>query len=82
MHMASTPRGTEEKDRGKLAGERQRQKGDSVEPKTTADKATGIPQSPLILPVIFPGCSEHSLLVGVGSIASARGVIRKLWSPL
>lgn len=27
----------------------------------------GIPEAPLILPVVFPGCDERSLLVGVGS---------------
>lgn len=51
--MASNPRGTEGKDGGKLARETETERG--------------IPEAPLILPVIFPGCGERSLLVGVGS---------------
>lgn len=65
--MASNPRGSEENER------------ESSKRETETER--GIPQAPLILAVIFPGCGERSLLVGVGSRASARGV-RKLWSPL
>lgn len=48
LHMASAPRGREERGGGKTP-------------------RRGIPEAPLIPPVVFPGCDERSLLVGVGS---------------
>lgn len=56
LHMASAPRGGKEGD-----GEG----GGIVARETKTEPA--IPEAPLILPVVFPGCSERSLLVGVGS---------------
>lgn len=53
LHMASAPRGGEERDGRKVARETKRE--------------PAIPEAPLILPVVFPGCGERSLLVGVGS---------------
>lgn len=40
-----------------------------AEGKLARETKTGraIPEAPLILPVVFPGCVERSLLVGVGS---------------
>lgn len=50
--MASTPGGSEGKGWRKTS---------------ETETERGIPEAPLILPVIFPGCGERSSLVGVGS---------------